>query len=69
MLYDAFILLGLLILASALALPFGDPDKVAFQDCLVYFLVARSLFCLSWGLLAVWRHDRWYACLAGQTCQ
>ncbi len=32
MLYDAVILLGLLILASAVALPFGDIEKVAFHD-------------------------------------
>lgn len=32
MLYDAVILLGVLIFASAVALPFGDVNKVAFQD-------------------------------------
>ena len=32
MLYDAVILLGLLILASAAALPFGDIEKVALHD-------------------------------------
>lgn len=32
MLYDGLILLGLLMLASAVALPFGDPHKVALQD-------------------------------------
>ena len=32
MLYDAVILLGLLIVASAVALPIGDVNKVAFQD-------------------------------------
>ena len=65
MLYDAFILLGLLILASALALPFGDPDKVAFQN--VWFTLWLLAVCFAYlgGLLAVWRHDRWYACLAG----
>jgi uncharacterized RDD family membrane protein YckC len=47
MLYDGVILLGLLIFASAIALPFGDVHKVAFQDfwftswlfvvCIAYF--------------------------------
>ena len=32
MLYDAVILLGVLMLASAVALPFGNLHKVAFQD-------------------------------------
>jgi len=32
MMYDAFILLGLLIVGSALALPFGEVQKIAFQD-------------------------------------
>lgn len=32
MLYDAVILLGLLIVASAIALPFGDMEKVALHD-------------------------------------
>jgi len=47
MLYDTVILLGLLILASAAALPFGNVNKVAFHDlwftlwlltvCFLYF--------------------------------
>jgi uncharacterized RDD family membrane protein YckC len=32
MLYDTVILIGLLILASAIALPFGNVNKVAFHD-------------------------------------
>ena len=31
-LYDAVIRLGLLIFASAIALPFGDANKLAFRD-------------------------------------
>ena len=53
MLYDAFILLGLLILASALALPFGDPDKVAFQH--VWFTLWLLAVCLAY-LGACWRY-------------
>ncbi len=32
MLYDAVVMLGLLMLGTAIALPFGSVDKVAFQD-------------------------------------
>lgn len=32
MIYDALVLLALLIVASAVALPFGDINKVAFKD-------------------------------------
>jgi len=32
MLYDTIIMLGLLMLAAAVALPFGAADKVAFRD-------------------------------------
>ena len=32
MMYDGVILFGLLIIASAVALPFGDVEKVAFKD-------------------------------------
>ncbi len=32
MVYDAVILLGLLMVGSALALPFGEAQKIAFQD-------------------------------------
>lgn len=32
MLYDAVVMLGLLLLAAAVALPFGDVNKVALHD-------------------------------------
>ncbi len=32
MLYDSLIILGLLMVASAVALPVGNPEKIAFQD-------------------------------------
>lgn len=32
MLYDSVIMLGLLMLAAAIALPFGEPQKIAFKD-------------------------------------
>lgn len=32
MLYDSLIIVGLLMIASALALPFGDAEKIAFRD-------------------------------------
>ena len=32
MFYDGVIILGLLVVASAMALPFGDAHKVAFQN-------------------------------------
>lgn len=53
MLYDAFILLGLLILASALALPFGDPDKVAFHHA--GFTLWLLVVCFAY-LGACWRY-------------
>lgn len=52
-LYDAFILLGLLILASALALPFGDPNKVAFHH--VGFTLWLLAVCFAY-LGACWRY-------------
>jgi uncharacterized RDD family membrane protein YckC len=49
MVYDALVLLGLLIIASALALPLGGAGKVAFRDpgftlwllfaCFAYFAI------------------------------
>ena len=53
MLYDAFILLGLLILASALALPFGDPDKVAFHH--IWFTLWLLAVCFAY-LGSCWRY-------------
>src|SRR5680860_243448 len=32
MLYDSLIMLGLLMVATAIALPFGDPEKLALRD-------------------------------------
>ena len=32
MLYDGLVIMGLLVAASAIALPFGDTDKMAFRD-------------------------------------
>ncbi len=51
MLYDAVILLGLLIFASAVALPFGDIHKVVFRD--LWFtawllLVIFAYFAICW---------------------
>ena len=51
--YDAMILLGLLILASAVALPFGDIDKVAFQD--FWFTCWLFLVCFAY-LGCCWRY-------------
>ena len=53
MLYDAMILLGLLIVASAIALPFGDIDKVAFQDFWFTMWLLSTCFAYLGGL---WRY-------------
>jgi len=53
MLYDAFILLGLLILATALALPFGDPEKVALHHA--WFTLWLLAVCCAY-LGACWRY-------------
>jgi uncharacterized RDD family membrane protein YckC len=53
MMYDGIILLGLLILASAVALPFGNIDKVAFHD----FWFTLWLFAACFGYLgSCWRY-------------
>lgn len=53
MLYDAVILLGLLILASAIALPFGDVNKVALHD----FWFTLWLFAVCFAYLGCcWRY-------------
>jgi uncharacterized RDD family membrane protein YckC len=53
MVYDAVVMLGLLILASAAALPFGNPQKVAFQD----FWFTAWLVLVCGGYLTVgWRY-------------
>jgi len=52
-LYDGVIILGLLILASALALPFGNIDKVVFQD--VWFTLWLFAVCFAY-LGSCWRY-------------
>lgn len=53
MLYDALILLGLLILATAVALPFGDVNKVAFHD--FWFTLWLVAVCFAY-LGGCWRY-------------
>ena len=53
MFYDAIILLGLLMLASAAALPFGDVNKVAFHD--FWFTLWLLLVCFTY-LGSCWRY-------------
>jgi len=53
MVYDAVILLGLLIFASAIALPFGDVNKIAFQD--FWFTLWLLVVCLTY-LTVCWRY-------------
>ena len=53
MLYDALILLGLLIVAATIALPFGNIQKVAFHD----FWFTLWLFAVCFAYLAgCWRY-------------
>ena len=52
MLYESIILFGLLVLGSAIALPFGDVNKVAFHD----FWFTAWLFLLCFLYFAIcWR--------------
>lgn len=53
MLYDAVILLGLLLLASAIALPFGNTQKIALQD---FWFTLWLLFVCFVYLGACWRY-------------
>ena len=53
MLYDAVILLGLLMLASAVALPFGNVQKVALHD--FWFTLWLLLVCFAY-LGGCWRY-------------
>lgn len=53
MLYDAIILLGLLIAASAVALPFGSIEKTALQD--FWFTLWLLAACFAY-LGACWRY-------------
>ncbi len=45
-LYDTVILFGLLMLGSALALPIGEPQKIAFQD--PWFTLWLWLVCFAY---------------------
>ena len=53
MLYDTVILLGLLILASAVALPFGEVDKAALHD--FWFTLWLLVVCFAY-LGSCWRY-------------
>lgn len=53
MVYDALILLALLIVASAIALPFGDINKVAFKD--FWFSMWLLAVCFAY-LGGLWRY-------------
>jgi len=53
MIYDTVILLGLLILASAVALPFGNAHKVALHD--FWFTLWLLLVCFAY-LGGCWRY-------------
>ena len=53
MVYDGVILLGLLMLASAIALPIGDPHKAAFRD---FWFTAWLFFVCFVYLGACWRY-------------
>jgi uncharacterized RDD family membrane protein YckC len=53
MFYDGVVILGLLMVASLVALPFGDTDKIAFQD----FWFTLWLFAVCFAYLgACWRY-------------
>lgn len=54
MLYDGVILLGLLVLASAIALPVGDLHKAAFQD--FWFTLWLFVVCFAY-LASCWRYS------------
>ena len=53
MLYDTVILLGLLILAAAVALPFGDVNKLAMRD--FWFTLWLLAVCFAY-LGGCWRY-------------
>lgn len=53
MTYDGVILLGLLIVAAAIALPFGGADKVALHD--FWFTLWLLFVCFAY-LGGCWRH-------------
>ena len=53
MIYDGMIMLGLLMLAADVALPFGQTEKMAFRD--IGFTFWLLLVCFLY-LAACWRH-------------
>jgi uncharacterized RDD family membrane protein YckC len=53
MLYDAVIMLGLLMIGSALALPFGEAQKIALQD--FWFTLWLLFVCFAY-LGACWHY-------------
>jgi uncharacterized RDD family membrane protein YckC len=53
MLYDGVILFGLLVVASAIALPIGHVEKVAFED--FWFTLWLGLVCFAY-LGGCWRY-------------
>lgn len=53
MLYDGVILFGMLIVASAIALPIGNVEKVAFKD--FWFTLWLLLVCFAY-LGGCWRY-------------
>jgi uncharacterized RDD family membrane protein YckC len=53
MLYDTIIILGLLMLASAMALPFGNAEKHAFKD--FWFTLWLFVVCFTY-LGSCWRY-------------
>ena len=55
------ILLGLLMLASAICLALRRDEKIACDDFWFTFWLLLRMFCLPWRLLALWRYDRWHA--------
>jgi len=53
MLYDSLVLLALLIVASAIALPFGNVEKIAFRD--FWFTLWLVFVCFAY-LAGCWRY-------------
>lgn len=53
MAYDAVILLGLLMVGSAMALPFGEAEKIALQD--FWFTLWLIIVCFAY-LGGCWHH-------------
>jgi uncharacterized RDD family membrane protein YckC len=53
MLYDGVVLVGLLMIAAMVVMPFGAPDKVAFRDA--WFTAWLAGVCFSY-LACCWRY-------------